>query len=1749
MATREEIYSPPGTPTREAAVNRVLTRAYALNWEAIAYAAILILALVTRLVDLGTRVMSHDESLHTYYSWRLYEFGEFQHTPLMHGPLLFHMTALSYFLFGDNDFTARLYPALLGVLIVMFPALFRRWLGRLGALLASVMFLISPQILYYSRYIRHDIPTIFFALVMVYGILQYIDGRPIRRPGWLLVIGVGLIGMLASKEVAFIYIALFGSFLTFYWLMRVVQDVGIQRVDPDDAAWQPPRLQLVLGHVLLAALIGLVALTLGALVRQFIAPIRWIPSALPVQAALFAVLWIPLAGSGLIRRALGRRGGVASAIMQGMARGRSAMLVLVTGAILGALIALLVIVVIDVIKPDTIWTQTTVLSASDQSTGMNATKEYAVSTGFDAGMFVRLVTWIGLPTLLILFVVFLSAVFNFPGSLPIPWRELLLILLIAVVVAGVLVMFERRSFVSETSAQPFAADPTAAAEHADGAYDNTPIWVAWGVGLVAVILVVGSRMLTGLWDFLNRQPIFDVLIVIGTLILPWLTAFPVYLAGYNLENYNVQVQEGADTVRASFIALVPFLAVSIAVGIAWNWRRWLPVAALFLAIFAFFFTTVFSNQNGLVTGAIGSLGYWLEQQEVRRGSQPQYYYVLTQLPVYEYLPLIGALGAGVSGLGIFWRFRRDRRLEARAAEWAAEDAAEAAEGNGAPLLDVDPAATIASDMRETQMVEREDGQPDDPIEPPPSVIRYTGVPGRLVRPYDPAEEARHRHDDPEWIGALPFLGMVGYWAILILVALTIAGEKMPWLTTHLTVPLILLAGWWFGRVASGLRPAALREGNGWALLVAIPVGMVALAHVLVQLWGENTPFAGRQPDQLAASGTWLAALMIVLGALYIIGRVERRVGFAQLVRLAGVTAFVLLAILTGRTAVLAAYINYDYATEYLVYAHAAPAIKTVLNEIDRIAALTNEGDNMRIVFDDESSWPYTWYFRDYTNYGYLRGEAGSVDPATLDGARVVVVGGKKAGDVRRILGEAYYETSYIRLWWPMQEYFNLTYDRVAKVFRSADDNLASPYYREGLFDIWWDRDYSTYAQAMCIDNRVARCEAEAQLGETADDQERNRRACEAAVVSECRGDQRFAVNNWPVSDRMYVFVDKSIAAQVWDAGIGSSSVNIREPEYPEDQVFRPIPALDAWGEDLGLMGPRGLAIDAEGRAYLTDTENNRVLVLEDGEIVLTIAPEDDPFRQPWGLAVAPNGDIYVADTWNHRVRVFSADGELLRQWGHEGIISQDASPEAFWGPRDVAIGLDGSVYVADTGNKRVRVYTPEGELIRDLGGAGAGLGQLDEPVGLAIHPVTGDLYVADTWNQRISVFDANGVALRTWDVNMWHTNRQSYNRPYVAIDPSGSLLYVTDMDDKHRIVAYWLDGTPALSFNLPKNLEAGVLEVRSPAGMAFDAQGRLYVVDAEQGQARIVIFGASDVGAQAFEALPPGDEADLQSEADEPLVIPQGDDDEGAEGAADDAIGAASQVINGLPVVQVPEGCFPMGDGATEICLSAFWIGQTEVTNAQYALCVEDGACPEPSDRTYFDDPAYADAPVVYVSWNAAQAYAEWVGGALPTEAQWEYAARGAAGSLYPWGEDAPICELANMEGCGGLQPVGAGVRSSGASWTGALDLAGSVWEWTADWADDTYYASLEDGALDPPGPAEGTLRVVRGGSWSDPAPLMAATSRAHRNPQDGYATVGFRVVLPVEAGASAPPSDAAGDITEDVTDEATEDATEEPVG
>jgi serine/threonine-protein kinase len=197
-----------------------------------------------------------------------------------------------------------------------------------------------------------------------------------------------------------------------------------------------------------------------------------------------------------------------------------------------------------------------------------------------------------------------------------------------------------------------------------------------------------------------------------------------------------------------------------------------------------------------------------------------------------------------------------------------------------------------------------------------------------------------------------------------------------------------------------------------------------------------------------------------------------------------------------------------------------------------------------------------------------------------------------------------------------------------------------------------------------------------------------------------------------------------------------------------------------------------------------------------------------------------------------------------------------------------------------------------------------------------------------------------------------------------------------------------------------------------------------------------------------------------------------------------------------------------------EIYLGAFWIDRTEVTNAQYRTCVEAGVCEEPTVCDWgaptYTEGSKADHPVVCVDWNDARTYCQWAGKRLPTEAEWEKAARGTDEFIYPWGDtfDGRLvnscdinCEFVERknedwdDGYTDTAPVGS--YADGASPYGAWDMAGNVWEWVSDWYDGSYYALSPNS--NPPGPDTGTFKVARGGSWYDPwYHARAATRRGH---------------------------------------------------
>jgi serine/threonine-protein kinase len=229
----------------------------------------------------------------------------------------------------------------------------------------------------------------------------------------------------------------------------------------------------------------------------------------------------------------------------------------------------------------------------------------------------------------------------------------------------------------------------------------------------------------------------------------------------------------------------------------------------------------------------------------------------------------------------------------------------------------------------------------------------------------------------------------------------------------------------------------------------------------------------------------------------------------------------------------------------------------------------------------------------------------------------------------------------------------------------------------------------------------------------------------------------------------------------------------------------------------------------------------------------------------------------------------------------------------------------------------------------------------------------------------------------------------------------------------------------------------------------------------------------------------------------------------------------------GVAMRLVPAGEFSMGseDGGVDerpvhpVYLDAFYMDKYEVTNAMYAACAAAGACTPPHDTSsyshasYYGNAAFDNYPVIRVDWNQAKTYCEWRGARLPTEAEWEKAARGTDGRTYPWGNNAPTCSPANFHGYGKSDCIGdiveVGSYPDGVSPYGIYDLAGNVWEWVADWYNEHYYAHSP--SRNPSGPESGKYRVLRGGSWHSYEYLLRASYRYRAAPDFWAFNIGFR--------------------------------------
>ena len=843
--------------------------------------------------------------------------------------------------------------------------------------------------------------------------------------------------------------------------------------------------------------------------------------------------------------------------------------------------------------------------------------------------------------------------------------------------------------------------------------------IALILAVVAIVLLVRSIG----WSKIRSIRSFDVLMLVGTLVLPQLSAFPVKIIGWDPIDYQVN-----NMLRTGLFVIL-FFGISIAAGLWWNRRFWLIHAAIFYGVFTVFYTTFFTNGQGFFTGLVGSLGYWLSQQGVERGSQPWYYFFAVQIPIYEYMAALGTLLALYFGI-------KYHRFSTR------------------------PGFSPSS---ESAVLEESISQEtEDAVET---------VPWQSIR--------------------LPTLVFLLYWSLTALIAYSVAGEKMPWLTVHIALPLLLTAGWGFGYLVDTTPWKKIAGRNGLVAVLLVPVLLTSLASVLGALLGDQPPFMGKTLDQLAVTNTFLLSVIIAAGSLGGIAFLLRAWRPREIARLAAVFFFGLLGLLTARTSYTASFINYDNAKEFLVYAHAASGPKEVLAQVEEISRRTTGGLDIQVAYDNDALYPYWWYFRSYPNHRWY------TDKPTRDLADLplIIAGDATSSKVEPIVKDNFVAFNYMRLWWPMQDYFNLTWERIWNAVRD-------PKMRSALFQIWLNRDYEKYAALTNNPN--------------------------------------LKLETWQPSARMKFFIRKDVIAKIWNYG---SAPTISQEQLPQDPYLgnimplSPERTIGAMGSAPGqFMAPRGLAAAPDGSIFVADSRNNRVQHLsKDGEVLKVWGTFADAtagnapggtFNEPWGVAVSPDGSVFVADTWNHRIQKFTADGEFVMMWGYFG---QGETPEAFWGPRDVAVNAQGEVFVTDTGNKRVVVFDGNGKFITEFGSVGVELGFFDEPVGIALGK-NGQAYVVDTWNRRVQIFSPNAdrtqyFPVKAWDIFGWF-GQSLENKPYIAVDPQGN-VYVTDPEG-YRVLEFDAEGNFLRGWS---EWAVGNDLSSLPVGIEVAQDGRVWVSD------------------------------------------------------------------------------------------------------------------------------------------------------------------------------------------------------------------------------------------------------------------------------------------------------------------------------
>ena len=493
---------------------QIRLRLPAITLEQVLYVALFVLALGLRLWGLGDRAIHHDEAHHANFSWQLYQGHGYVHDPLLHGPFLYHLGALIFFLFGDTNFTARLGVALFGSVLTLMPGLLRRELGRGAALLAVLYLAVSPTVLYVNRFIRHDTYVVTFELLTIIALVRYAQTR---RPAWLITVGAALALMFTNMATFFLFVAIFAPLLIGVLLWRV---------------WKPA---LLIAGGAGAALVAAVFVLPGKPITN--AP----PSSGDSRAFLYWLAFvIALAALGpYVVLSLRRRA--------------------FTLQLAGAALAVVLLGTVALLPHAPV--------VRSGGTVQRENGQYVCPGAGNYNPPPNPIKATGGPIF---------------GFAPLPTED------------NDYAVCVRNQYDSDFQAYLAKLPPF---------FFHPAILLGSGVALAATLLLV-------------------------------------YLLGYRKDSEGLtrwrRARESGDGILATYASL----------SVGW---RWLSALAVFFAIYALFYTAFFTNPTGVISGTTGTLLYWLAQHDVRRGNQPDYYYIVT-MGIYEPLVLLWGL-CGLVGVG------------------------------------------------------------------------------------------------------------------------------------------------------------------------------------------------------------------------------------------------------------------------------------------------------------------------------------------------------------------------------------------------------------------------------------------------------------------------------------------------------------------------------------------------------------------------------------------------------------------------------------------------------------------------------------------------------------------------------------------------------------------------------------------------------------------------------------------------------------------------------------------------------------------------------------------------------------------------------------------------------------------------------------------------------------------------------------------------------------------------------------------